>query len=71
MFLSQTGITVLTGLLFIVGLVAGICSVVPVIDEADYYLIKASINENQVLIGVFFQLLMVVAYVGIPILCYI
>ncbi|MGG0813081.1 DUF4386 domain-containing protein [Paenibacillus alvei] len=60
---------VLTGLLFIVGFVAGICSVVPVIDGADY-LIKASTNENQVLLGAFFQLLMVVAYVGIPIVLY-
>ncbi|WP_244965790.1 DUF4386 family protein [Paenibacillus alvei] len=50
---------VLTGLLFIVGFVVGICSVVPVIDGADY-LIKASSNENQVLLGAFFQLLMVV-----------
>lgn len=33
-------------------------------------MIKASINENQVLLGAFFQLLMVVAYVGIPIVLY-
>ncbi|MEW8985638.1 MAG: DUF4386 domain-containing protein [Bacillus sp. (in: firmicutes)] len=61
--------TVMVGLLFIVGLVAGICSVVPVIDGADY-LVNASTNESQVLIGAFSQLLMVVAYVGIPILLY-
>ncbi|MCM3042438.1 DUF4386 domain-containing protein [Paenibacillus motobuensis] len=61
--------TVITGVLFIAGLVTGIFSVVPVIDGADY-LVKASTNENQVLIGAFFQLLMVVAYVGIPILMY-
>ncbi|WP_289355614.1 DUF4386 domain-containing protein [Paenibacillus sp. S-12] len=61
--------TVMVGLLFIVGLVAGICSVVPVIDGADY-LVNASSNESQVLIGAFSQLLMVVAYVGIPILLY-
>lgn len=60
---------VITGLLLIAGLVTGIFSVVPVIDGADY-LVKASTNENQVLIGAFFQLLMVVAYVGIPILMY-
>ncbi|MCY9530018.1 DUF4386 domain-containing protein [Paenibacillus alvei] len=60
---------VMVGLLFIVGLVAGICSVVPVIDGADY-LVNASTNENQVLIGAFAQLLMIVAYVGIPILLY-
>ncbi|WP_221563388.1 DUF4386 domain-containing protein [Alkalihalobacillus sp. TS-13] len=60
---------VITGVLIIAGLVAGIFSVVPVIDGADY-IIKAYTYENQVLIGAFFQLLMVVAYVGIPILMY-
>lgn len=60
---------VITGVLLIAGLVAGIFSVVPVIDGADY-LVKASTNENQVLIGACFQLLMVVAYVGIPISMY-
>ncbi|MCP3775778.1 DUF4386 domain-containing protein [Paenibacillus sp. MZ04-78.2] len=60
---------VITGVLLITGLVTGIFSVVPVIDGADY-LVKASTNENQVLVGAFFQLLMVVAYVGIPILMY-
>ncbi|ASJ54010.1 hypothetical protein BP422_10935 [Brevibacillus formosus] len=60
---------VMTGLLLIVGLVTGILSVVPVIDGADY-LVKASTNENQVLLGAFFQLLMIVSYVGIPILMY-
>lgn len=60
---------VITGVLLITGMVAGIFSVVPVIDGADY-LVKASTYENQVLIGAFFQLLMVVAYVGIPILIY-
>ncbi|WP_429841886.1 DUF4386 domain-containing protein [Brevibacillus sp. FIR094] len=60
---------VLTGVLLIVGLVTGIFSVVPVIDGANY-LVEASTNENQVRIGAFFQLLMIVAYVGIPILLY-
>jgi len=60
---------VITGLLFLTGLVTGIFSVVPVIDGADY-LVKASTNESQVLLGAFFQLLMIVAYVGIPILMY-
>jgi uncharacterized protein YqhQ len=57
---------VITGVLLIAGMVAGIFSVVPVIDGADY-IVKASTNENQVLIGAFFQLLMIVSYVGIPI----
>ncbi|MBW5467216.1 DUF4386 family protein [Brevibacillus formosus] len=60
---------IMTGVLLIAGLITGICSVVPLIDGADY-LVMASPNENQVLIGAFSQLLMVVAYVGIPILLY-
>ncbi|TVX96631.1 DUF4386 domain-containing protein [Cohnella terricola] len=60
---------VITGVLLIAGLVTGIFSVVPVIDGADY-LVKASINENQVQIGVIFQLLMVVTYVVVPIVLY-
>lgn len=61
--------SVITGILLIAGMVTGIFSVVPVIDGADY-LVKAFTNENQVLIGASFQLLMVIAYVGIPILMY-
>ncbi len=59
----------ITGVLLIAGIVAGIFSVVPVIDGEDY-MIKAYTQENQVLIGAFFQLLMVIAYVGIPSLMY-
>jgi Domain of unknown function (DUF4386) len=60
---------VFTGVLLIAGIVAGIFSVVPVIDGADY-IVKALPYENQVLTGAFFQLLMVVSYVGIPVLMY-
>lgn len=60
---------VITGVLLIFGLVTGIFSVVPVIDGVDY-LVKASTNENELLTGAFFQLLMVVAYVGVPIIMY-
>jgi len=59
----------MTGVLFIAGLAAGVFSVVPVIDGADY-LVEASTHEHQVLTGALFQLLMVVAYVGIPVLMY-
>ncbi|MCC8436614.1 DUF4386 domain-containing protein [Brevibacillus sp. M2.1A] len=60
---------IMTGVLLIAGLITGLFSVVPVIDGADY-LVMASSNENQVLLGAFFQLLMIVAYVGIPVLMY-
>lgn len=67
--LSGRRSALITGVLFIAGTVAGILSVVPVIDGPDY-LVKAFANENQVLTGAFFQLLMVAAYVGIPVLMY-
>ncbi|WP_028563394.1 DUF4386 domain-containing protein [Paenibacillus pinihumi] len=57
------------GVLFIAGLITGVFSVVPVIDGADY-LANASANTNQIQIGAFSQLLMVVSYVGIPIFLY-
>jgi hypothetical protein len=50
----------IVGILFIAGIVAGIFNVVPVIDGADY-IAKAFTNENQVLMGAFFQLLMIAA----------
>ncbi|TCZ80756.1 DUF4386 domain-containing protein [Paenibacillus albiflavus] len=67
--ISDSRTAVIIGVLFIFGLVTGVFSVVPVIDGTDY-LVKASTDENQVLIGAFSQLLMVVAYVGIPIMLY-
>ncbi|MCR8645462.1 DUF4386 domain-containing protein [Paenibacillus sp. N1-5-1-14] len=60
---------VIIGVLFLVGLVTGIFSVVPVIDGTDY-LAKSSTDVNQVLIGGSSQLLMIAAYVGIPIMLY-
>nr|WP_205169895.1 DUF4386 domain-containing protein [Bacillus pakistanensis] len=56
-------------MLLLAGIVAGIFSVVPVVDGEDY-IAKAFTYKNQVLIGSFFQLLMVVAYVGVPIMIY-
>ncbi len=59
----------IAGVLFIIGTVAGILSVAPSIDAPDY-LIKASANENQVIIGAIFQFIMTVAYLGIAITLY-
>ncbi|GAA0449104.1 hypothetical protein GCM10008934_42140 [Virgibacillus salarius] len=66
---KSTSSALITGVLLIAGMVVGIFSVVPVIDEANY-IVNAFTYKNQVLIGAFFQLLMIVAYVGIPILMY-
>ncbi len=61
--------TKFAGLLFIVGMVAGIFSVAPAVDSAKY-LTEAAINSNQVIIGAIFQFIMSLAYLGIAILIY-
>ncbi len=66
---SDRKIAIIVGVLFIIGTVAGVLSVVSIIEEPDY-LIKVSANENQVIIGAFFQFIMAAAYVGIAITFY-
>src|SRR3989337_2919566 len=66
---SNRKAAIIAGVLFIIGTVAGILSVAPTIDDPDY-LIKASANANQVIIGAFFQFVIATAYVGIAILLY-
>ena len=61
--------TIIAGVLFIIGTIAGILSIAPAIDSSDY-LIQASANENQVIIAAIFQFIMSVAYVGFAILLY-
>jgi len=61
--------TTIAGLLYIIGTVAGVLSVVSIVDDPDY-LIKASAHANQVIIGAFFQFIMTAAYVGIAIVLY-
>jgi Domain of unknown function (DUF4386) len=64
---SDRKITISAGILFIVGMLAGILSVAPSVDSSDY-LIKASENANQVILGAIFQFIMSIAYLGIPII---
>lgn len=59
----------IAGVLIIIGMVAGILSIVSVIEDTDY-LIKVSANENQVLIGAFFQFIMIPAYIGFALSLY-
>lgn len=66
---SNRKITITAGILFVVGMVAGILSVAPAVDSPDY-LIKASANANQIIIGAIFQFIMSIAYLGIPIVLY-
>ncbi len=66
---SNRKIAIIAGVLFIIGTVAGLLSVVSIIEDPDY-LIKVSANENLVITGAFFQYIMAAAYVGIAISLY-
>lgn len=61
--------TIIAGLLYIVGTVAGVLSIAPAVDASDY-LLKASANANQVLLCALFQFLMTIAYLGFAITLY-
>ncbi len=60
---------ILTGILFISGMLAGILSVAPSIDAPDY-LIKAAANANQVILAAISQFIMSIAYLGVAIILY-
>ncbi len=66
---SNRKIALIAGVLFIIGTIAGILSVAPAIDTPDY-LIEASANANQVVLGAVFQFVMAVVYIGIAITLY-
>jgi hypothetical protein len=62
----------IVGVLFIIGTVAGILSVVfagPILDDPDY-LIKVSANENQILIGALLVLIMAFALAMVPVMLF-
>jgi hypothetical protein len=61
--------TLLAGVLYFLGIMAGLLSVVPVIDTPDY-LVKISANAGHVTSGAFFQFLMTAAYMGMAITLY-
>lgn len=62
-------ITIAAGLLYILGIIAGILSISYAIDDPNY-LIKASSNAGSVILAAFFHLLMAPLYIGIAILQY-
>jgi len=66
---AERGATRAAGLLYLLGMVAGILSVAPSVDSQDY-LVAAAADGNQIIRAAFFQLLMVAAYVGIAIVMY-
>jgi hypothetical protein len=63
---------IIVGVLFIIGTVAGILSVVfygPILNGPDY-LIKVSANENQIIIGALFVLTMGFALAMVPVMMF-
>ncbi|WKB81763.1 DUF4386 domain-containing protein [Cellulophaga lytica] len=57
------------GLFLFIGLIAGVFSIAPSIDSANY-LTEATTNSNQVIIAAIFQFIMSLVYLGIAILLY-
>lgn len=66
---SNRKIAIYAGILIIIGMVAGMLSIVPSVESPDY-LTEVYANQNQVLSGAFFQFIMSLAYLGIGILLY-
>ncbi|MFG6200245.1 DUF4386 domain-containing protein [Nonomuraea sp. JJY05] len=61
--------TAIAGALVIVGMIAGMLSVVPALEEPRY-LALISAHESQVIVGAFFQFIMIPAYVGFALYLY-
>lgn len=61
--------TVMAGALYFLGLIAGVFSVVPVIDLPDY-LVQISVHAGQVTVGALCQFLMMAAYMGMAVTLY-
>ena len=57
------------GILIIIGMIAGMLSVVPSVESPDY-LTEVSANQNKVLTGAFFQFTLVPIYIGFALLLY-
>lgn len=66
---SNRRATTIAGVLALGGMIAGVLSVVPVLEQADY-LALISTHQSQILIGAGAQLLMVPAYVGFALYLY-
>ena len=57
------------GILIIIGMVAGMLSIVPSVESPDY-LTEVYVNQNQVLSGAFFQFALVPIYIGFALVLY-
>lgn len=70
--ISNRGTAVIVGVLFVVGTVAGVLSIFftgPILSDPDY-LAKVSSNQNQIIMGVLFVLIMGLALSMIPVMMY-
>ncbi|MEV4896357.1 DUF4386 domain-containing protein [Nonomuraea sp. NPDC055795] len=59
----------MAGALVIVGMIAGMLSVVPVIEESNYLALIPA-HENQIIVGALSQFIMIPAYVGFALYLY-
>jgi len=66
---SNRKTAIIAGILIIIGMVAGILSIVPSVESPDY-LTEVFANQNQVLTGAFFQFTLVPIYIGFALLLY-
>jgi hypothetical protein len=62
-------ISIVVGILYILGFVAGILSIAPAIDNSDY-LANSSLSSNQINRAAYFQFLMAFIYIGVAILLF-
>lgn len=66
---SNRKTAIIAGILIIIGMIAGLLSIVPSVESQDY-LTEVSANQNQVLFGAFFQFILVPIYLGFALLLY-
>ncbi len=62
-------LTIIAGILIIVGIIAGALSIVPAIEDPNF-LTLVSENESQVFMGAFFQIIMIPTYIGFALCLY-
>jgi len=62
-------ISIVVGVLYILGFVAGIVSIAPAVDNSDY-LAKSAVNSYQINTAAYFQFLMAIFYIGIAIILF-
>jgi len=66
---SNRKTAIIAGILIIIGMIAGMLSVVPSVESPDY-ITEVSANQNQVLTGALFQFTLVPIYIGFALLLY-